>query len=82
MNDKPWATVLCRLFDEPNEHTFRICVPGIDDGSAVWFEAKIVRPTREEAYALLRECVKHLGNIEVEQCYECDIAPKENGGSN
>jgi hypothetical protein len=69
---KTTATVLCSLFNKPNEHTFRICIPGIDGTSAVWFETTIERPSRPEAYELLRVCVENLKVIDIETCYECD----------
>lgn len=56
--------------DKPNEWTFRIVVPGIDGGGAVWFEATVERDTQAEAIALMRECVPFLRQIEVDIC-EC-----------
>ncbi len=56
----PSVFLVDQLFDLPNKHTIRLCIPGIDDGSGIWLEATIERPTRLEARELCEKVARTL----------------------
>ncbi len=57
---QPSIFLVNQLFDPPTKHVIRLCIPGIDDGSAVWLECEIERQTRAEAQQLCEKIARTL----------------------
>ena len=51
------------VFGEKNNH-FRLIIPGIDGGSAVWFEAEILHESIEACEELLKRVITELPKTE------------------